>query len=326
MRGQYVPFAYYSDVTKLVNSSGTVVVDYTYDAFGNQTSETEDSNPFRYAGEYWDSESGLIYLRARYYDAGIGSFTQEDPARDGLNWYVYANNNPLRYTDSTGKYAEGDEYLPIELQIILNGTDRKSGGLTAAWYAANARGDQAAMDRISNIAANIRKFSVNNINRVMVLVQSAGANGLGHTAVLLLNESDQGLLFSYHPYPDGAPSAPGEMRIGYFNATDWNNILYREYGADLIGSNGYNRSENFNGNLYLTVSADNGKNALAKAASIFANPGQYHVVTNNCDHQTQAIVTAAGKYYDKHIAPNDSFYYTTMYHTNYWYWAATMGL
>ena len=94
-------------MTKLVNSSGAVVADYTYDAFGNQTGETEDSNPFRYAGEYWDSESGLIYLRARYYDSGVGAFVSEDPAKDGLNWYVYANNNAINFFDPFG-LAAGD--------------------------------------------------------------------------------------------------------------------------------------------------------------------------------------------------------------------------
>ena len=79
-----------------------MVADYTYDAFGNQTEEAEDVNPFRYAGEYWDSESGLIYLRARYYDSGVGAFTSEDPARDGLNWYVYANNNAINFFDPFG--------------------------------------------------------------------------------------------------------------------------------------------------------------------------------------------------------------------------------
>ena len=93
-------------MTKLVNSSGTVVVDYTYDAFGNQTSETEDSNPLRYAGEYWDSESGLIYLRARYYDSGVGAFVSEDPAKDGLNWYVYCSGNPVNHWDPSGMRYE----------------------------------------------------------------------------------------------------------------------------------------------------------------------------------------------------------------------------
>ena len=95
----------HGDVKKLVNSSGTVVVDYTYDAFGNQTGETEDSNPFRYAAEYWDSESGLIYLRARYYDSSVGAFTSEDPARDGLNWYVYCGGNPVNLIDPFGEDA-----------------------------------------------------------------------------------------------------------------------------------------------------------------------------------------------------------------------------
>ena len=75
---------------------------YSYDAFGNQTEEAEDSNPFRYAGEYWDSESGLIYLRARYYDSGVGAFVSEDPAKDGLNWYSYCAGNPVNFVDPTG--------------------------------------------------------------------------------------------------------------------------------------------------------------------------------------------------------------------------------
>ncbi|MBU5451523.1 RHS repeat-associated core domain-containing protein, partial [Acetivibrio sp. MSJd-27] len=49
------------------------------DAFGNQKQEqAEDNNPFRYCGEYFDNETGFIYLRARYYDSDIGRFTSED--------------------------------------------------------------------------------------------------------------------------------------------------------------------------------------------------------------------------------------------------------
>lgn len=113
----------HGDVTKLVNGSGTVVVDYTYDAFGNQTEETEDINPFRYAGEYWDEETGLIYLRARYYDAGIGSFTQEDPARDGENWYVYCGGNPILYVDPSGmvlRIVDGNRQLYATLQKLTD--------------------------------------------------------------------------------------------------------------------------------------------------------------------------------------------------------------
>ncbi len=55
-----------------------------------------------YCGEYADRESGLIYLRNRYYDPTQGRFITEDPIRDGTNWYVYCENNPVMYTDPLG--------------------------------------------------------------------------------------------------------------------------------------------------------------------------------------------------------------------------------
>ena len=58
---------------------------YTYDAYGARTSSSETvGNPFGYAGEYRDNESGFAYLRARYYDPtpdsalkGIGNCGKE---------------------------------------------------------------------------------------------------------------------------------------------------------------------------------------------------------------------------------------------------------
>lgn len=50
---------------------------YKYDAFGIETDpESLDSNPFRYCGEYFDRETGEIYLRARYYNPVIGRLQQ----------------------------------------------------------------------------------------------------------------------------------------------------------------------------------------------------------------------------------------------------------
>ncbi len=75
---------------------------YDYDSFGNQTMNLWDISKHYYCGEYYDAETGFIYLRNRYYDSSIGRFISEDPIKDGLNWYVYANNNPVKYSDPSG--------------------------------------------------------------------------------------------------------------------------------------------------------------------------------------------------------------------------------
>ena len=60
----------------------------------------------------------MLYFNARYYDPKIGRFITEDPAKDGLNWYVYCENNPIRKIDPTGladKEAGADsEPSPVE--------------------------------------------------------------------------------------------------------------------------------------------------------------------------------------------------------------------
>ena len=57
-----------------------------------------------------DSESGLIYLRNRYYDTATGTFITEDPIRDGLNWYSYCNDNPVKFKDENGLWASDVHY------------------------------------------------------------------------------------------------------------------------------------------------------------------------------------------------------------------------
>lgn len=61
-------------------------------------------NPFAYTGRELDSDTGLYYYRARYYDSRTGRFLQKDPIgmTGGLNLYRYVRNNPANDTDSLG--------------------------------------------------------------------------------------------------------------------------------------------------------------------------------------------------------------------------------
>ena len=94
-------------VRDLVNSDGSVVKHMTYDAYGALQS---DSNPltdsrYRFAGREYDAETGLYYLRARYYDASTGTFISEDPigyAGGETNTYAYAGGDPVGHRDLSG--------------------------------------------------------------------------------------------------------------------------------------------------------------------------------------------------------------------------------
>ena len=110
------------DVSMLADNAGNTVASYIFDAYGNQSEENTVYNPFGYRGEYTDAESGLVYLRARMYDSETGRFMSEDPAKDGLNWYVYGNQNPTMFIDPSGlrSWQEASEIIQRNSNGIKN--------------------------------------------------------------------------------------------------------------------------------------------------------------------------------------------------------------
>ena len=79
----------------------------------------------KYAGEYYDEESGLYYLRARYYDPSIGRFISMDSYEGditnplSLNLYTYVENDPLSYVDPSGHSLIG-VVISIGSSILAN--------------------------------------------------------------------------------------------------------------------------------------------------------------------------------------------------------------
>ena len=102
------------DIVAILNSAGTAVVNYVYDAWGRLISKTGTLastlgtvQPFRYRGYVYDEETGLYYLRSRYYNPTCCRFINMDSVlRKGLllsNQQAYCCNNPVLYSDSNGR-------------------------------------------------------------------------------------------------------------------------------------------------------------------------------------------------------------------------------
>ena len=113
------------DIVGIRNSTGTLVAQYVYDAWGKNLQITDKDgndvsgnpdhianiNPFRYRGYYYDVETGWYYLNARYYDPNVGRFLSPDVilgangGLQGYNLFAYCNNNPVMFADPSGNFA-----------------------------------------------------------------------------------------------------------------------------------------------------------------------------------------------------------------------------
>ena len=105
----------FGDVIGLANTAGVLVVEYIYDAWGNQVYCTGSfwntlgkHNPLRYRSYIYDEETGLYYLQSRYYNPEIGRFINADSllsqgAIQGNNMFAYCLNNPVNMADTTGQ-------------------------------------------------------------------------------------------------------------------------------------------------------------------------------------------------------------------------------
>jgi RHS repeat-associated protein len=88
----------------LTDTGGASQATYSYDPYGNITSSVGSvTNPFQYSGAYTDPESGLYYLRARYYDPTTAQFlTVDRMVSTTRSPYGYAEANPVNHSDPWG--------------------------------------------------------------------------------------------------------------------------------------------------------------------------------------------------------------------------------
>lgn len=112
------------------DANGNIIATFDYRPYGSQTLGSPLTGP-GYTGHMNDSNTGLIYMQARYYDADVARFLSIDPATPvagnafKLNRYTYANNNPMVNIDPDGRNSiivlNSDGSININIPINFTG-------------------------------------------------------------------------------------------------------------------------------------------------------------------------------------------------------------
>ena len=124
----YYLFDGHGDVRALINEEGRISDKYRYNAYGELVERSgETENHYLYTGEYYDGTSNLYYLRARYMNPSTGTFISMDTYEgsiydpDTLHKYLYANGNPVKYSDPTGNFFSGiGSFMATTIHTTLN--------------------------------------------------------------------------------------------------------------------------------------------------------------------------------------------------------------
>lgn len=105
--------------TSVTMSGSTVTGTYEYSPWGQVWTENGTAK-YKFTGKEADG-TGLYYFNARYMNPATGRFISEDPLGQGVNWYVYCLDNPLRYVDCDGNYShDPKDYKSIFKEKVTN--------------------------------------------------------------------------------------------------------------------------------------------------------------------------------------------------------------
>ena len=118
------------DIVAILDENGNTVVSYGYDAWGaplwctGELAETLGKvQPFRYRGYVFDEETGLYYLRSRYYNPRWGRFVNADVLIGAgkllsHNLFAYCDNVPVSFSDKHGQTRENSFFYETTIEDV----------------------------------------------------------------------------------------------------------------------------------------------------------------------------------------------------------------
>lgn len=108
----------YGNVSDLISlESRTIVESYQYTAFGEETTNHNPINPWRFSSKRTDTDHNLVYFGRRYYQPDLGRWLTPDPAgfTSSLNLYAFVLNAPLTHFDLYGLFESSTHSTPFKM-------------------------------------------------------------------------------------------------------------------------------------------------------------------------------------------------------------------
>jgi RHS repeat-associated protein len=134
-------------------------------------------------GHLSDASTGLIYMRARYYDPSTGRFASEDSGKNGDNWFVYCSGDPVNESDITGKNAIVDALVAILMVWGITSNNKVVGAIAEILSAVMMT--VSGISKLGEAFQTIGKINEGEANAEGIL-QNAMANALAGNVMFIL--------------------------------------------------------------------------------------------------------------------------------------------
>lgn len=199
------------DVIGLYDEDGNLHAKYTYDAWGNPISVKDASGDdcgnddianiqsLRYRSYYYDADTGFYYLQSRYYDPVTHRFINADGLVStgtgvlGYNMFDYCENNPIRYSDSSGNHLDD--------QFKWNKMQREKKDKEARREKDNqAKADYETLSKLRNIAQSPNNTVFYDDTRTYKLLDGIQYESNVSSGIILHYSDDMSVVFSKKGY------------------------------------------------------------------------------------------------------------------------------
>lgn len=185
----YYQYDIFGDVIGIKDTTGNQLCSYTYDLWGEITAITGDielanRNSIRYRGYYYDNETGLYYLEARYYDPHVKRFLSYDDLEsffygdeeDMESLFVYCGNNPVIYCDTYGRSAYVNEIFTLtefrdESLSVANAVDN--------YFVGKGHSSKTHVYRFTSADYFVKLWNYSNTNSVIIVNSHGCSTSIG---------------------------------------------------------------------------------------------------------------------------------------------------